>query len=57
VQNSLTNAVVEGLNRIIKNVTNRDSGFRTLKAFKDTIFLTVGDLDVPAQIPKKFRSI
>lgn len=53
----LTNAVAEGLNRIIKIVKNRASGFRSLKAFTDMIYLTVGDLDIPAQIPVKFRTI
>ena len=53
----LTNAIGEGLNRIIKIVKNRASGFRTLHAFTDMIFLTVGDLDIPAQIPAKFRAL
>lgn len=53
----LTNAIGEGLNRIIKIVKNRASGFRTLHAFTDMIFLTVGDLDIPAQIPVKFRAL
>ncbi|MEA3347243.1 MAG: ISL3 family transposase [Candidatus Auribacterota bacterium] len=50
----LTNAVGEGLNRIVRIVKNRASGFFGLEAFQDMIFLTVGDLDIPAQIPKKF---
>lgn len=53
----LTNAIAEGLNRIIKIVKNRASGFRTLEAFTDIIFLTVGDVDIPAQIPAKFRTL
>jgi transposase len=53
----LTNAMAEGLNRIIKIVKNRASGFRGLPAFTDIIFLTVGDLDIPAQIPTKFRTL
>jgi hypothetical protein len=53
----LTNAIAEGLNRIIKIVKNRASGFRSLEAFTDIIFLTVGDVDIPAQIPKDFRTI
>ena len=57
VECRLTNAVAEGLNRIIKIVKNRASGFRSLQAFTDMIFLTVGDLDIPAQIPVKFRAI
>jgi transposase len=57
VQSHLTNAVGEGLNRIIKIVKNRASGFRNLESFADIIFLTVGDLDLPAQIPAKFRAV
>lgn len=57
VHTRLTNAVGEGLNRIIKIVKNRASGFRNLESFADIIFLTVGDLDLPAQIPAKFRAM
>ena len=54
VANRVTNAVAEGINRIVKN---RASGFRHLHAFADMIYLTVGDLDIPAQIPGKFRAV
>ena len=57
IESRLTNAVAEGLNRIIKIVKNRASGFRTLEAFTDMIFLTVGDVDIPAQIPARFRTL
>jgi transposase len=57
VETRLTNAKAEGLNRVIKIVKNRASGFRTLQAFTDMIFLTVGDVNIPAQIPSKFRVI
>ena len=57
VETRMTNATAEGLNRIIKIVKNRASGFRSLKTFTDMIYLTVGDLDIPAQIPVKFRVI
>ncbi|MFP3984109.1 MAG: ISL3 family transposase [Desulfurivibrionaceae bacterium] len=57
VEIRLTNAIAEGINRIIKIVKNRASGFRNLEAFTDLIFLTVGDLDIPAQIPAKFRTL
>ena len=57
VETKLTNAMAEGLNRIIRIVKNRASGFRGLPAFTDIIFLTVGDLDIPAQIPSKFRTL
>ncbi|MCD6197316.1 MAG: ISL3 family transposase [Deltaproteobacteria bacterium] len=57
VDTRLTNAIAEGLNRIIKIAKNRASGFRTLEAFSDIIFLMVGDLNIPAQIPACFRTI
>jgi len=57
IKRPLTNAVGEGLNRIIKIVKNRASGFRTLDSFADLIFLTVGDLDILAQIPSELRTL
>ena len=57
VETGVTNAVAEGINRIVKIVKNRASGFRHLQPFADMIYLTVGDLDIPAQIPTKFRAI
>ena len=53
----LTNAVAEGLNRVIKMTKNRASGFRTLEGFADMIYLRVGDLDIPAQTAPCFRTI
>ena len=38
-------------------VKNRASGFRSLEAFADLIYLCVGDLDIPAQIPCRFRTL
>ena len=57
IPSRLTNAVAEGLNRIIRIVKNRASGFRTVEAFIDLIYLTIGDVDIPAQIPARFRTI
>ena len=57
IETGLTNAVGEGLNRIVTIVKNRASGFRTLHAFADLISLTVGDLDIAEQIPSKFRPL
>lgn len=57
VQTRLTNAVSEGLNRIVKIVKNRASGFRDLPPFADMIYLTVGNLDIPAQVPQRFRTL
>ena len=36
---------------------NRASGFKSLDAFADLIYLCVGDLDIPAQIPARFRTV
>jgi transposase len=57
IGNRLTNAKAEGLNRVIKIVKNRASGFRNLQSFTDMIFLVVGDVDIPAQIPVRFHAI
>ena len=57
IDTGLTIATAEGLNRIVKIVKNRASGFRNLDAFSDMIYLTVGDVDIPAQIPAKFRTL
>lgn len=54
VKTRLTNAMSEGINRVIKIVKNRARGFANLEAFADLIFLTVGDVDIPAQIPEYF---
>lgn len=57
IESRLTNAVSEGINRVIRMVNNRASGFRSVHAFTDLIYLVVGDLDIPAQIPSKFRTV
>jgi len=57
VETHLTNAVAEGLNRIARMVKNRASGFRDLNPFADMIFLCGGDVDIPAQIPPRFRTL
>jgi transposase len=53
----ISNPIAEGLNRVIKIVKNRASGFRKVDSFTDMIYLKVGDLDLPAQIPAKFPII
>ena len=55
VSSRLTNAVGEGINRIIRMIKNRAGGFRSLDAFADIIFLTVGDLNLLEQVPTSFR--
>jgi transposase len=57
VESRLTNAVAEGMNRIIGIIRNRASGFRAVDAFIDLIYLVLGDVDIPAQIPSKFRTL
>jgi len=57
IEARITNATAEGLNRVIKIVKNRASGFRSLKTFTGMIYLTVGDLNIPAQISFKLRVI
>ena len=53
----LTNAISEGLNRVAKIVKNRASGFRNLPPFADLIMLVIGDVDIPGQLPTKFRTV
>ena len=57
IDRPLTNAVGEGLNRLITILKNRASGYRHLDHFADMIYLTVGDLDIPAQIPSQVRTL
>ncbi|MDZ7791498.1 MAG: ISL3 family transposase [Xanthomonadales bacterium] len=57
IDTRVTNAIAEGINRIVKIVKNRASGYRHLDAFSDMIFLAVGDLDLPEQIPARFRTL
>ena len=57
IERPLTNAVAEGLNRVIKIVKNSASGFRSLAAVSDMIFLTVGDFDILRHIPSRLRTL
>lgn len=54
VPSRLTNAAAEGINRIIGIVRNRASGFKSFNSFADLIYLTIGDMNLPAQILAKF---
>ncbi len=47
----VTNAVAAGINRNVRIVKNRASGFRNLDAVTDLIHVTVGDVDTPARMP------
>jgi len=57
IERSLTNAVGEGINRIVKIAKNRASGYRGLHNFADIIYLIVGDLDIPEKIPSTLRAL
>jgi hypothetical protein len=57
VECRLTNATAEGLNRIIRMIKNRAGGFRNVTAFIDLIHLAIGDVDIPAQFPQRFRTV
>lgn len=57
VECRITNAVAEGLNRIIRMVKNRASGFKSVNAFVDLIYLTIGNVDIPAQFPAGVRTL
>jgi transposase len=56
IETGLTNAVGEGCNRICRMINTRATGFAALWAFADLIYLTIGDLDIPAQIPARFHT-
>ena len=57
IDTQVTNAIAEGINRIVRMVNNRASGYRHLDAFSDMIYLAAGDLDLPEQIPGRFRTL
>ena len=57
IENPITNAKAEGINRMLKILKNRSSGFKTLDGFIDMIYLTAGDVEIAAQIPQKFCTI
>ncbi len=56
-EGQISNATAEGINRILKIIKNRASGFRNVNSFIDMIFLVKGDLDILAQIPNEFRKM
>jgi transposase len=53
--NGLSNAVAEGLNRLIKMGKNRASGFKSFEAFRSMMYLLVGDLNIADTIPREYR--
>lgn len=50
VGSGASNAIAEGVNRVIRQIKNRASGFRNVSHFMNLIFLCKGDLDIAAQI-------
>jgi transposase len=57
IDRNSTNAVGEDLNRTVRIIKNRACGCRNLDNFADMIYLTVGDLDIPAHIPSHLRAL
>jgi transposase len=57
LETGITNAKGEGINRVLQMVKQRASGFLNLEAFSDLIYLVIGDLDIPAQIPVRFQTV
>ena len=57
IETGLTNAKGEGINRVLQIIKARASGFQTLDAFADLIYLVAGDVDVPASIPMRFHTL
>ena len=45
-----TNAILEGVNSIMQNITRRARGFRNDEYFKTTIYLGCGKLNINIQI-------
>ncbi len=50
-----TNAVAESVNRSIRQIRNWASGYQSVQHFINLIFLRLGDLCIPDQIPVPFR--
>jgi transposase len=57
IDTRVTNAIAEGINRVVRMVNNRASGYRHLDTLSDMIDLAAGDLDLPEQIPARFRTL
>ena len=57
IKNPITNAKAEGINRLLKMLKNRSSGFKSLGCFIDMIYLNVGDLDILSRFPQRFNTL
>ena len=56
IDTHLTNATSEGINRLLRIVKNRASGFSHLDAFADIIYLVAGEVDIPDCIAAVFHT-
>ena len=54
IKTPATNAKAEGINRLLKILKNRASGFKNLQGFENMIYLCAGDLDIIGSFPKRF---
>lgn len=57
IKDSITNARAEGINRLLKIIKNRASGFKILQGFENMIYLCAGDLDIVGGFPKRFCTL
>ena len=57
IERSLTNAVTEGINRIVKIAKSRASGCRGLHNFADVIYLIGGDPDMSEHIASTLKTL
>lgn len=57
INTSITNIIGDWINRIIKIVKTGASECRILDAFADMIYLTVGDINIPEEIPAQVHTL
>ncbi len=57
IKDPVTNAKAEGINRLLKIIKNRASGFKNLQGFENMIYLCAGDLDIVGSFPKRFCTL
>lgn len=57
IKDPITNSKAEGINRLLKMLKNRSSGFKSLDCFIDMIYLNVGDVDICGRFPKQFNTL
>lgn len=57
IKEPVTNARAEGINRLLKIIKNRSSGFKSLQGFENMIHLCAGDLDIVGSYPRRFCTL